>query len=85
MSHTTEDVEFARMFWRSRRGLRELDLLLIPFTSHRYGTLSVAERMLYRQLLNAEDMDLLAWLQGTDCPAKFTHMIQQIMTYAKTH
>lgn len=85
MSHATEDVEPARTFWRSRRGLRELDLLLIPFTSHRYDTLSAADRLLYQQLLNAEDMDLLAWLQGASCPATFKHIIKQVMTYAKTH
>ena len=56
-----EQTELNRLFWHSRRGMLELDVLLVPFTQEVYPTLSEADRELYRRLLTCEDRDMFGW------------------------
>ena len=53
-----------RLWWRSRRGLRELDLLLLPFVEEVYPTLDGDAQAVYLRLLEEEDTELLLWLTG---------------------
>jgi len=56
-----EQTELNRLFWHSRRGMLELDVLLVPFTQDVYATLSEDDRALYRRLLSCEDQDMFGW------------------------
>jgi antitoxin CptB len=56
-----EQTELNRLFWHSRRGMLELDVLLVPFTQEVYPSLSEADRELYRRLLTCEDQDMFGW------------------------
>ncbi|ATR84531.1 succinate dehydrogenase assembly factor 2 family protein [Pseudomonas sp. FFUP_PS_473] len=56
-----EQSELNRLFWHSRRGMLELDVLLVPFTQEVYATLSEADRECYRNLLACEDQDMFGW------------------------
>ena len=56
-----EQTELNRLFWHSRRGMLELDVLLVPFTQEVYPTLSEADRELYVRLLSCEDQDMFGW------------------------
>lgn len=47
-----------RLRWQCRRGMLELDLLLLPFFDRHYLCLNEAERALFEQLLNYQDPDL---------------------------
>jgi antitoxin CptB len=60
VNFTPEDLK--RMYWHSRRGMLELDLLLIPFAEKYLNKLTVQELELYKQLLEEEDQDLFVWL-----------------------
>lgn len=62
------DAELARLRWRCRRGLLELDLLLRRFVEHHYNDLSDAERRVFDRLLALADAELLALLQGENEP-----------------
>ncbi|MEX2961409.1 succinate dehydrogenase assembly factor 2 [Microbulbifer sp. TYP-18] len=57
-----------RLFWASRRGMLELDLVLLPFLEQVYDTLPEGDRQRYIQLLDSEDQDLFAWLLNRDDP-----------------
>ncbi|MBV4530321.1 succinate dehydrogenase assembly factor 2 [Pseudomonas sp. SWRI107] len=59
-----EQTEINRLFWHSRRGMLELDVLLVPFTQEVYSTLSEADRELYVRLLACEDQDMFGWFMG---------------------
>ncbi len=59
------DVEFRRLIWHSRRGMLELDVLLGPFTELHFKSLNEADQAHYQRLIDAEDADIWAWLQGT--------------------
>lgn len=71
MSDPTEHPEpiLARLAWRSRRGLLELELLLAPFVRLRLAELSAAELAGYEALLENDDLDLYEWLTGRAAPA----------------
>ncbi|MDR2213925.1 MAG: succinate dehydrogenase assembly factor 2 [Pseudomonadales bacterium] len=51
-----------RLYWHSRRGMLELDLLLVPFASTQLADLTPQELEQYRALLAEEDQDLFLWL-----------------------
>ncbi|MGQ9425879.1 FAD assembly factor SdhE [Gilvimarinus sp. F26214L] len=50
-----------RLFWASRRGMLELDLVLLPFAENVYPTLPQDDQNRYWKLLDQEDQDLFAW------------------------
>lgn len=56
-----------RLFWGSRRGMLELDLVLLPFLENVYETLEPEDQRRYQKLLEEQDQDLFAWfLRRTD-------------------
>ena len=57
-----------RLFWASRRGMLELDIILQTFLENAYDQLKPAEQSLYQHLLGCEDQDLFAWLMGREEP-----------------
>ena len=57
-------VDLKHIYWRSRRGLTELELKLVPFVRDCFRDLSDEEKDLYEQLLDWEDVDLHDLLQG---------------------
>lgn len=68
MENDTLQKELNRMYWHSRRGMLELDLILLPFVEQKLPQLSAGEQEQYRQLLVHEDQDLYAWLVGRASP-----------------
>ncbi|MEE9254996.1 MAG: succinate dehydrogenase assembly factor 2 [Pseudomonadales bacterium] len=57
-----------RLWWRSRRGLLELDLLLVPFVESEFTSLSAAQQKDYERLLEQEDPVLLEWFERRSQP-----------------
>ncbi len=77
-----------KIFWHSRRGMLELDLLLIPFTEEAFDALSPQDQMLYVELLAFEDQELFGWFLERVEPAdsRFKPLIGQILAHnANTH
>lgn len=64
----TDDREYKRLVWHSRRGMLELDLLLVPFVKEAYPSLPEADQARYRQLIDCEDNDLFAWFMQRNRP-----------------
>lgn len=60
MNFSPEDLK--RLYWHSRRGMLELDLLLLPFAEEELGRLDQQQLEDYRNLLGEEDQDLFLWL-----------------------
>ncbi|MGV6806618.1 MAG: FAD assembly factor SdhE [bacterium] len=50
-----------RLFWASRRGMLELDLVLMPFLESGYDQLDAEDQVRYQQLLSSEDQDMFGW------------------------
>lgn len=47
-----------RLRWQCRRGMLELDLLLLPFVEKHYLGLSASDQRLFEELLTYQDQDL---------------------------
>ena len=79
----TDSAEQQKIRWHSRRGMLELDLLLLPFATEVFGSLSSREQALYRQLLASEDQQLWSWLlQQTEPPEPaFKPLIGKILAH----
>lgn len=82
----SEDTSLKRLYWHSRRGMWELDLLLIPFLEHRYQELNSADQAAYQALIKEEDQDLFIWLMRREWPedATLRGIVKQIIEYAET-
>ncbi len=60
--------ELARMRWKCRRGMLELDLLLRDFLDHGYAELDASGRQLFDRVLDYPDAVLLEWMLGRSRP-----------------
>ena len=64
------DFNMARLRWRCRRGMRELDVLLTRYLDRVWATASPTERDAFLQLVELQDPDLFGYLVGRDTPAE---------------
>lgn len=63
-------METNRLFWGSRRGMLELDLILLPFLENVNPGLAQADKESYWALLEEQDQDMYAWFMRREDPLK---------------
>ncbi len=80
---TPEDLatEKKRLGWHSRRGMKELDVLLVPFLAEVYDDLSTDDQGKYRMLLDQQDPDLFTLFMRTSRSdnADLQYMVDMIL------
>ena len=64
------DVTMARLRWRCRRGMRELDVMLTRYLDRVWPTASTTDRDAFLQLVELQDPDLFGYLVGQITPAE---------------
>jgi antitoxin CptB len=69
-SKTTADIDAARLRWRCRRGMRELDVVLTRYLDHAWQAASPAERDAFARLVDLQDPELFGYLVGRTTPAE---------------
>lgn len=81
-----EREEINRMRWAARRGMLELDLVLEPFVTARYASLSEADRQRFQQLMLCEDQDLFVWFMQRNQPdnPELAGIVSQILQFTHT-
>ena len=81
------ELERKQIFWHSRRGMLELDLLLLPFVEQYFDSLTPALQQQYQELLRCEDQDIFAWLLLRDRPPhdSLTDIVRLILEKAAKH
>ena len=74
------DARLRRLRWRSRRGMRELDALLLAFVDAHGARLSDGEIACFEAILELPDPTLHAYLLGRSAPgdATTTKLIERI-------
>ncbi|MGJ8687545.1 MAG: succinate dehydrogenase assembly factor 2 [Spongiibacteraceae bacterium] len=55
------DSEYKRIIWACRRGMLELDLVMVPYVQNRFKVLSAENQQRFIQLLECEDTELFDW------------------------
>lgn len=69
MTGEAPDIRLKRLRMRSwRRGTKEMDMILGPFSDRDLATLAPARLDLYEALLAENDQDLYQWMSGQVSP-----------------
>ena len=73
------------MLWRCRRGIRELDSVLMPYAEDCYDELSTLDKSRLQALLAYQDTQLLDWILGREIPDEedLQSLISSIIRYSK--
>ena len=72
-------IDRGRARWRSRRGMLELDLILVAFVEREFDLLGAADQARYIELLTLDDFEIWDWLQGVaEPPAQYAELITRI-------
>jgi len=67
------EPEFRRLEWRCRRGMKELDLLLLRYLRERHAVASSNERAAFVEFLELPDPDIARYLIAGDVPTDPRH------------
>jgi antitoxin CptB len=72
--------ERARLRWRCRRGMKELDVLLLRYLEHEYPAAAPEERAAFARILELQDPEIFGYLVGRTLPADETlrHVLTRI-------
>ncbi|MEY4923481.1 MAG: hypothetical protein RLY17_2198 [Pseudomonadota bacterium] len=75
----------ARIHWACRRGMRELDISIMPFFQYEYDGLNDQEKSVFIRLLACDDPDLFNWLMNHGEPqdSDLCQMVKLIQTRNK--
>ena len=63
------DALEARLRWRCRRGMKELDALLLNYLQRQFAAADMAEREAFVACLELPDPELASWLLGRSSPS----------------
>ncbi len=75
---------YKKAYFLSRRGLNELDQILIPFVEKRFSYLASQDKSSFISLLENEDIDLLEWiLYGKTAPKQYLDILNEIVSIKK--
>ena len=75
----THDSVYNRLRWQCRRGMLELDLLLLEFLESRYPQLDEASQQAFVILLEYPDQSLQHWLIGADTVTDVDQAVRDIV------
>ena len=74
--------DLGRLRWRCRRGMKELDILLVRYLDRHFCGASNREQDAFRRLLETQDTILHAYCLGSERPpAEFATLIERITAY----
>ena len=77
--------EIKRIYWGCRRGMLELDLIMVPFFEQRFRQLDDRDQQRFVRLLESEDTQLFQWFLGKERPedADLLAIVEAINAFSK--
>lgn len=77
----SQQINMNKLYWQSRRGMWELDLILVPFLKNTFVNLTQSQKELYIEMLSEEDQDLFLWLvkKNLDHCEKYKDLVQVVI------
>ena len=71
-----------RLAWACRRGMLELDIILLSFLEEQFSELSSVDQSLFVSLLTSSDQDLFDWfLQKKSPPEEYARLVAEIISF----
>jgi len=79
-------ITLSELRWRCRRGMLELDLLLLPFLENHYQALDEQEKQTFIEILEYEDQTLHRLLMDQIPPEtkEIKNIVEKIQSATKT-
>jgi antitoxin CptB len=73
MANMPSELELKRLHWRAHhRGTKEADMMIGGFFDAHYASWSAADCALFEEMLEEQDVDIMAWAIGTaTAPERF--------------
>ena len=71
-----------KLRWKSRKGIRELDILLQNYLETHYSTLDSLDKKLFEEILEIDTYDLLNAISGK---SSYNEKYKSIITVSYTH
>ena len=81
----TDRLFAPRVRWVCRRGMKEVEEVLLPFFEAEYAQMTVDEQTQFADLLECSDPDLFTWLIQHATPEANTHRAMVARILAFTH
>ncbi len=80
-----DNEHLSRLRWRCRRGMRELDVLLLRYLDREFPTALLSSQAAFEALLSAEDPEILDLLAGRLVPddVALNAVIQRLLAHSR--
>ena len=78
---TSMDEHQKKLVWQCRRGIKEVEVLLVPFFERCYATLDDDQKRVFEKMLDQHDVDLFEWFTTRTRPedAELSAMVDFIL------
>lgn len=63
-----DPLKKAKLLWHCRRGMLELDLILLSFAQQQIEQMTASQIHAFTELLSCTDPELFSWLMGHEKP-----------------
>jgi len=73
-----EKTRLSQLRWRCRRGMRELDKMMLAYLDHHYRDATRSEQEAFEQLLLWQDPELYRLFYSKDKDARYQVIIEKI-------
>ncbi len=80
---TVEDQPIAKLRWRCRRGMRELDEAMRAYLDNHYSDATQEDKERFLALLDMQDPELYRLINGKDKDARYDPIISAITASLK--
>lgn len=76
-------LEERKVIYRARRGLKEIDVYFDPYVKQYYFQANESEKLMFAELVDQEDPDLLDWFMEVSEPPRpeLRKFIQKLKNY----
>lgn len=71
-----------RIEWECRRGMRELDKMIMPFYQEYFDSLTDAQQQIFVEMLSYTDPELFRWFMNQDTPP--TEALQEMVNLIRS-
>lgn len=71
-----------RIEWECRRGMRELDKMIMPFYQEYFDSLTDVQQQTFVEMLSYTDPELFRWFMNQDTPP--TEALQQMVNLIRS-
>ncbi len=72
----------ARIHWACRRGMRELDKMIMPFYQEYFDSLTDVQQQTFVEMLSYTDPELFRWFMNQDTPP--TEALQEMVNLIRS-